>query len=103
MTRIEFFKKIFKQKGLNIKAVKADEELEDYVFVVEDNEGNIEVYHFYLSGPFLVPMVEIYLFDSFRRREKNKLRKRPEEFLKGFDKHMLYAAPDIEITEEEWA
>jgi len=102
MGKIEFLQQAFKQKGLTVKAAKADEEMEDYVFVVEDNEGNIEAYHFYLAWLSLIPMVEIYLFNSFRRRDKNKLRKHPERFLEGFDKYMLYAAPDIEMTEDEW-
>lgn len=102
MTKLKKLQETFKQKCLTIKAAKADEDKEDYSFVVEDAEGNIEVYHFYLAGPFLTPMVEIYFFNSFRRREKNSLRKNPERFLEGIDKYMLYAAADIEMTEEEW-
>jgi len=102
MTKLKFLQEALKQKGLTIKAAKADEEAEDYSFVVEDNEGNIKVYHFYLAWLSLVPMVEVYLFDSFKRREKNKLRNSPERFLEGFDRYMLYAAPDVEMTEDEW-
>lgn len=103
MTKLKKLQETFKQKGLTIKAAKADEDTEDYVSVIEDQDGDIKVYHFYLAWLSLVPMVEIYFFNSFRRREKNKLRKHPERFLEGFDKYMLYVTPDIEMTEAEWA
>lgn len=102
MTKLKFLQEALKQKGLTIKAAKADEEAEDYSFVVEDNEGNIEVLHFYLASPFLTPMIEIYFYHSFKRRKRNQLRKRPEEFLETFDHYMLYHMPNHVIEEKEW-
>lgn len=110
MTKLKFLQEALKQKGLTIKAAKADEEAEDYSFVVEksttphveDNEGNIEVLHFYLAGPFLTPMIEIYFYHSFKRRKRNQLRKHPEEFLETFDHYMLYHMPNHVMEEKEW-
>lgn len=102
MTKEEQLRQAFQEKGFTIKASKIDEEIEDYIFVVEDRAGDIQVYHFYLAWLSLVPMVEVYLFNSFRRREKNKLRRRPQSFLEGFDRYMLYAAADVVMEEDEW-
>ena len=102
MTKLKFLQEALKQKGLTIKAAKADEEAEDYSFVVEDNEGNIEVLHFYLAGPFLTPMVEVYFYHFFKRRKRNQLRKRPQEFLETFDRYMLHNLADITMEEDEW-
>jgi hypothetical protein len=102
MTKLKFLQEAFKQKGLTIKAAKADEEIEDYIFVAEDRAGDTQVYHFYLAWLSLIPMVEIYLFNSFKKRERNKLRKRPQEFLESFDRYMLHNLADIVMEEDEW-
>ena len=47
-------------------------------------------------------MVEVYLFNSFKKRERNKLRKRPKEFLESFDRYMLHNLADIDMEEDEW-
>lgn len=102
MTREEQLRQAFQEKGFIIRASKVDEEIEDYSFVVEDREGDIQVYHFYLVWLPLVPMVEVYLFNSFKKRERNKLRKRPKEFLESFDRYMLHNLADITMEEDEW-
>ena len=102
MTKEELLYQAFQEKGFTIKASKIDEEIEDYIFVVEDRAGDIQVYHFYLAWLSLVPMVEIYLFDSFKRRKRNQLRKRPQEFLETFDRYMLYNLASITMEEDEW-
>ena len=102
MTKLKFLQEALKQKGLTIKAAKADEEAEDYSFVVEDREGDTQVYHFYLAWLSLVPMVEVYLFDSFKKRKRNQLRKRPQEFLETFDRYMLHNMASITMKEDEW-
>ena len=102
MTKLKFLQEAFAQKGLTIKAAKVDGEIEDYIFVVEDREGDIQVYHFYLAWLSLVPMVEVYLSNSFKKRERNKLRKRPKEFLESFDRYMLHNLADIDMEEDEW-
>lgn len=102
MTKEEQLRQAFQQKGFIIRASKIDEEIEDYIFVVEDRTGDIQVYHFYLAWLSLVPMVEIYLFDSFKRRKRNQLHKRPQEFLETFDRYMLYNLASITMEEDEW-
>lgn len=102
MTKEEQLRQAFQEKGFTIKASKANEEIGDYIFVVEDREGDIQVYHFYLVWLSLVPMVEVYLFNSFKKRERNKLRKRPKEFLESFDRYMLHNLADIDMEEDEW-
>ena len=102
MTKEELLYQAFQDKGFTIKASKVDEEIEDYIFVVEDKEGDMQVYHFYLVWLSLVPMVEVYLFNSFKKRERNKLCKRPKEFLEGFDRYMLHNLADITMEEDEW-
>lgn len=102
MTKEEQLRQAFQQKGFIIRASKANEEIGDYIFVVEDREGDIQVYHFYLVWLSLVPMVEVYLFNSFKKRERNKLRKRPKEFLESFDRYMLHNLADIDMEEDEW-
>ena len=103
MTKEELLYQAFQEKGFTIKASKANEEIEDYIFVVEDKEGDIQVYHFYLAWLSLVPpMVEVYLSNSFKKRERNKLRKRPKEFLESFDRYMLHNLADIDMEEDEW-
>ena len=102
MTKEEQLRQAFQEKGLTIRASKVDEEIGDYIFVVEDRTGDIQVYHFYLAWLFSVPMVEIYLFNSFKKRERNKLRKRPKEFLESFDRYMLHNLADITMEEDEW-
>jgi len=97
MTKEEQLRQAFQEK-----ASKANEEIGDYIFVVEDREGDIQVYHFYLVWLSLVPMVEVYLFNSFKKRERNKLRKRPKEFLESFDRYMLHNLADITMEEDEW-
>ena len=101
MTKEEQLRQAFQEKGFTIKASKANEEIGDYIFVVEDREGDIQVYHFYLVWLSLVPMVEVYLFNSFKKRERNKLRKRPKEFLESFDRYMLHNLADITKEEDE--
>ena len=98
----EQLRQAFQEKGFTVRASKVDEEIEDYIFVVEDKEGDIQVYHFYLAWLSLIPMVEIYLFNSFKKRERNKLRKRPKEFLESFDRYMLHNLADITMEEDEW-
>lgn len=102
MTKEEQLRQAFQEKGFTVRASKVDEEIEDYIFVVEDREGDIQVYHFYLAWLSLVPMVEVYLFNSFKKRERNKLRKRPKEFLESFDRYMLHNLADIDMEEDEW-
>ena len=102
MTKEEQLRQAFQQKGFIIRASKVDGEIEDYIFVVEDRTGDIQVYHFYLAWLSSVPMVEIYLFNSFKKRERNKLRKHPKEFLESFDRYMLRNLADIDMEEDEW-
>lgn len=102
MTKEELLYQAFQDKGFTVRASKVDEEIEDYIFVVEDKEGDMQVYHFYLAWLSLVPMVEVYLSNSFKKRERNKLRKRPQEFLEGFDRYMLHNLADIAMGEDEW-
>jgi len=102
MTKEELLYQAFQDKGFTIKASKVDEEIEDYIFVVEDKEGDIQVYHFYLAWLSLVPMVEIYLFDSFKRRKRNQLRKRPQKFLETFDRYMFHNMASMAMGEDEW-
>ena len=102
MTKEELLYQAFQEKGFTVQASKVDEEIEDYIFVVEGKAGDIQVYHFYLAWLSLIPMVEVYLFNSFKKRERNKLRKRPQEFLESFDRYMLHNLADIDMEEDEW-
>mgnify|MGYP001181066808 CR=1 FL=1 len=102
MTKLKEIEEIFQQKGLRIKAAKADEETDDYIFAVEDNEGNVHVFHFYLTWLSSIPMVEVYLFSSFKRRERNKLLKRPQEFLEKFNHYMMLNLADFVMDENVW-
>ena len=88
--------------GYIVRAELADEDIDDYLYVAEDQDGDLEVLHFYRNGLYLVPTVEIYFFGSFRKRERNKLRKRPQEFLESFDRYMLHNLADIDMEEDEW-
>ncbi len=88
--------------GYIVRAELADEDIDDYLYVAEDQDGDLEVLHFYRNGLYLVPTVEIYFFSSFRKRERNKLRKRPQEFLESFDRYMLHNLADIDMEEDEW-
>jgi len=102
MAKEEQLRQAFQEKGFTVQASKIDEEIEDYIFVVEDREGDTQVYHFYLAWLSLVPMVEVYLFDSFKKRKRNQLRKRPQEFLETFDRYMLHNMASITMKEDEW-
>ena len=85
MTKEEQLRQAFQQKGFIIRASKVDEEIEDYIFVVEGKAGDIQVYHFYLAWLSLIPMVEIYLFNSFKK-----------------NRYMLHNLADITMEEDEW-
>ena len=85
MTKEEQLRQAFQQKGFIIRASKVDGEIEDYIFVVEDRTGDIQVYHFYLAWLSSVPMVEIYLSNSFKK-----------------NRYMLHNLADITMEEDEW-
>lgn len=88
--------------GYIVRAELADEDIDDYLYVVENQDGDLEVLHFYRNGLYLVPTVEIYFFSSFRKRERNKLRKQPQDFLETFDRRIMFTVPDLYMNEEEW-
>ncbi len=82
MTREEQLRQIFEKKDFTVIASKADEEKKDYIFIVEDITGEVQVYHFYLAELSLVPMVKVYLFNS--KRKQIKTHKYPYKFLENF-------------------
>ena len=86
--------------GFVVKAELADEDIKDYLFVVEDCDGDIEVLHFYLNGLHLEPTVDIYFLNSFRKRERNKLRKDPQRFIENFNRYMVCNMPDAYVPVE---
>jgi len=43
MTKEELLYQAFQDKGFTVRASKVDGEIEDYIFVVEDREGDIQL------------------------------------------------------------
>ena len=41
--------------GYIVRAELADEDIDDYLYVAEDQDGDLEVLHFYRNGLYLVP------------------------------------------------
>ena len=41
-----------------VRAELADEDIDDYLYVAEDQDGDLEVLHFYRNGLYLVPTVK---------------------------------------------
>lgn len=102
MTKQEILKQAFEKKNLKVLAIKSEEETDDHIFAIEDHEGEVHVFHFYLAWLSLIPMLEVYLFSSFKRRERNQLRKRPQEFLEKFNHYMLRNMADFVMEENVW-
>lgn len=86
--------------GFIVKAELADEDIGDYLFVVEDQVGDLAVLHFYLNGLHLEPTVDIYFYKSFRKKYRNMLRKDPQDFIENFTRHVVCHMPDCYMPEE---
>lgn len=86
--------------GFIVKAELADEDIGDYLFVVEDQGGDLAVLHFYLNGLHLEPTVDVYFYKSFRKKYRNMLRKDPQDFIENFASHTVCHMPDCYMPEE---
>ncbi len=88
--------------GLTVHAELADKELDDYFFVVEDKTGNMDVLYFYRNLLFDMMMVAVYHISTFKKKERNEMRRRPHDFLEGFYRKMRWNVPDIKMDEGIW-
>jgi len=86
--------------GFIVKAELADEDIGDYLFVVEDQSGELAVLHFYLNGLHLEPTVDVYFYKSFRKKYRNMLRKDPQDFIENFIRHVVCHMADCYMPEE---
>lgn len=86
--------------GFVVKAELADEDIGDYLFVVEDQVGDLAVLHFYLNGLHLEPTVDVYFYKSFRKKYRNMLREDPQDFIENFTRHVVCHMADCYMPEE---
>jgi len=78
-----------------------DEDNKKFLFVVEDDEGNWMILHFY-TAPNNTPMVEGFYERSLNDYFYYSLCDDPNRFLETFDKFRIYAKPDWYDIEENW-
>ena len=88
--------------GLTVHAELIDDKLDDYFFVVEDKTGNMDVLYFYRNSLFDMMMVAVYHISTFKKKERNEMRRRPHEFLEGFYRKMRWNVPDFKMDEGIW-
>jgi hypothetical protein len=95
-------RKQLQELGFNVKAELGNDDIGYRLFVVEDGDGDLQVLHSYLSGLYRRPAIEVFFFSSFKKRDQDRLRKQPDNFLYRFDRQIIYTIPDVFEDEETW-